>query len=51
MINKRFYMETLQIVVKEEMRRQHMAEHARRLEEMRRADRNRDNRRRRSPRK
>ncbi|KAL6442402.1 hypothetical protein ACFW04_002561 [Cataglyphis niger] len=40
-----------QIVVKEEMRRQHMAEHARRLEEMRRADRNRDGRRRRSPRK
>ncbi|XP_057327857.1 apoptotic chromatin condensation inducer in the nucleus [Microplitis mediator] len=40
-----------QIVVKEEMRRQHMAEHARRLEEMRRAERNRDNRRRRSPRK
>lgn len=40
-----------QIVVKEEMRRQHMAEHARRLEEMRRADRNRDSRRRRSPRK
>ncbi|XP_054012106.1 apoptotic chromatin condensation inducer in the nucleus isoform X1 [Hylaeus anthracinus] len=41
-----------QIVVKEEMRRQHMAEHARRLEEMRRAERNnRDGRRRRSPRK
>lgn len=40
-----------QIVVKEEMRRQHMAEHARRLEEMRRAERNRDSRRRRSPRK
>ncbi|XP_034936869.1 apoptotic chromatin condensation inducer in the nucleus-like [Chelonus insularis] len=40
-----------QIVVKEEMRRQHMAEHARQLEEMRRAERNRDNRRRRSPRK
>ncbi|XP_043274879.1 apoptotic chromatin condensation inducer in the nucleus isoform X2 [Venturia canescens] len=40
-----------QIVVKEEMRRQHMAEHARRLEEMRRAERNRDARRRRSPRK
>lgn len=34
-------------MVKEEMRRQHMAEHARRLEEMRR----RDPRRRRSPRK
>ncbi|XP_033227111.1 apoptotic chromatin condensation inducer in the nucleus isoform X2 [Belonocnema kinseyi] len=40
-----------QIVVKEEMRRQHMAEHARRLEEMRRAERNRESRRRRSPRK
>ncbi|KAK2582524.1 hypothetical protein KPH14_004819 [Odynerus spinipes] len=40
-----------QIVVKEEMRRQHMAEHARRLEEMRRAERSRDSRRRRSPRK
>ncbi|XP_015601915.1 apoptotic chromatin condensation inducer in the nucleus isoform X2 [Cephus cinctus] len=41
-----------QIVVKEEMRRQHMAEHARRLEEMRRVERNRDGgRRRRSPRK
>lgn len=40
-----------QIVVKEEMRRQHMAEHARRLEEMRRAERNRDQRRRRTPRK
>ncbi|XP_043463719.1 apoptotic chromatin condensation inducer in the nucleus [Leptopilina heterotoma] len=40
-----------QIVVKEEMRRQHMAEHARRLEEMRRAERNRDHRRRRTPRK
>ncbi|XP_063972218.1 apoptotic chromatin condensation inducer in the nucleus [Diachasmimorpha longicaudata] len=40
-----------QIVVKEEMRRQHMAEHARRLEEMRRAERNRDGHRRRSPRK
>ncbi|XP_011506076.1 PREDICTED: apoptotic chromatin condensation inducer in the nucleus [Ceratosolen solmsi marchali] len=40
-----------QIIVKEEMRRQHMAEHARRLEEMRRAERNRDTRRRRSPRK
>lgn len=40
-----------QIVVKEEMRRQHMAEHARRLEEMRRTERSRDSRRRRSPRK
>ncbi|OXU22941.1 hypothetical protein TSAR_002274 [Trichomalopsis sarcophagae] len=40
-----------QIIVKEEMRRQHMAEHARRLEEMRRAERSRDTRRRRSPRK
>ncbi|XP_046621049.1 apoptotic chromatin condensation inducer in the nucleus isoform X1 [Neodiprion virginianus] len=42
-----------QIVVKEEMRRQHMAEHARRLEEMKRAERSRDPaaRRRRSPRK
>ncbi|XP_058809272.1 apoptotic chromatin condensation inducer in the nucleus [Phymastichus coffea] len=40
-----------QIMVKEEMRRQHMAEHARRLEEMRRAERSRDSRRRRSPRK
>ncbi|XP_012262538.2 apoptotic chromatin condensation inducer in the nucleus [Athalia rosae] len=42
-----------QIVVKEEMRRQHMAEHARRLEEMKRAERSRDpaTRRRRSPRK
>ncbi|KAL7287102.1 hypothetical protein TKK_0018721 [Trichogramma kaykai] len=40
-----------QIMVKEELRRQHMAEHARRVEEIRRVERGRDSRRRSRPRK